>query len=70
MSRSPSSRRNSGSGMQFESDAAQAFAQKLRLAAQPDPQIAFEAQMRARHDQHALLFADALGQFDSSALPT
>src|SRR5271170_3209092 len=60
MSRRPSSRRSSG--MKFEPDAAQTFTQEVRLAAKPQAQVAFEPQMRARHDQHAVFFADTFGQ--------
>ena len=53
--------------LQFDADAAQAFGEEFRFAAEPEAQVAFEAQMRAGHDQHALVYADALGQLDNWA---
>ena len=45
---------------QFQSDAAQAFGEELGLAAQPDAEEAFQAQVHAGDDQDALVDTDAL----------
>src|SRR6185503_8037611 len=50
---------------ELRGDAAQAFAQVVLAPAEPDPQIPFEADVGARHDQGALLDADALGELDA-----
>src|SRR5690242_5680865 len=75
MSRRPSSRfsslcmralrRRFPLGVKLDPDAAQALVQKLRLAAQPDADIALQTEVRAGHDQHALLRAHALAQLEA-----
>src|SRR5947208_672818 len=66
MSRRPSSRFSSlcmrarggfTLGVQLDADASQTFVEELGLTAEPDANVAFEPEMRARHDQHALLRA-------------
>src|SRR5262245_3373567 len=67
-SRSPSSRFSPGAGsaiyfgLQFDPDAAQSLGEKLRPPAQPDTDVAFEAEVSAGHDQDALLLPDPLAQ--------
>src|SRR4051812_43914229 len=48
---------------QFLRDAAKTLGEKFRAAAEPDAQEAFETEMHARHDQHALIHADALAEW-------
>ena len=60
-SRRPSSRLSSDTFHflpQLDADAAQALAEELRFAAQPDAEEAFQSEVYARHDQHALVDAD------------
>src|ERR1039458_6111095 len=77
MSRSPSSRFSCGAfhsassiqaphlGVEFAADAPQSFAQKLRFSTQPDADVAFQAEVRAGNNQHALLHADALRELQA-----
>src|SRR5262249_38750919 len=71
-SRKPSSRRSfeSGSGtnggllygllLEFHADTPQSFLEELRFPAEPYADEAFEPEMHARNDQHALVHADAI----------
>src|SRR5215472_15050914 len=52
-------------GVKFDADPAQSFGEELGLAAQPDAQKAFEPEMRAGHDQHALIQSDALAELEA-----
>lgn len=47
---------------QFHSDAPQAFAQVVLTAANPDAEIAFQAQLRSWHDERALPRTDVIGK--------
>src|ERR1700674_4408116 len=68
-SRRPSSRLSAGAGSgiasffaQLAAKAAQALGEKLRFAAQPHANEALQAQVSARHNQHALVRANALAE--------
>src|ERR1041384_3361364 len=70
-SRSPSSRRKPVAGWgsatsllspELFADPAQALGKKLRLAAQPHAQETLQTQMRAGHDEHALVHANLLAE--------
>src|SRR5215467_9385662 len=70
-SRSPSSRFSSGTGSpmrafhfgaQLDPNSPEALTEKFRLAAEPDPDVAFQAKMRAGDDEDALIHPNALAQ--------
>src|SRR6266581_277520 len=62
MSRRPSSRLSCNGHLlpQLHADAAQPFRKEVRLTAQPHTDESFESEVDARHDEHALVHADAL----------